>query len=102
MKLYVCWGTMPIPWPRSERPWGPSHHACKIAHDALVAAGHSPEVQRVYGLHGILMTRGRKEVQRLTGQHSVPVLVLDDGEAVTGSETIAEWARAHPAAQQRA
>jgi glutathione S-transferase len=44
------------------------------------------------------ITRGRKEVRRLTGQSFVPVLVLDDGELVTGSNEIVEWARTHPAA----
>jgi hypothetical protein len=70
-----------------------------MAHDALIEAGHSPEVVKVYGFGQLPdTTRGRKEVRRLTGQSFVPVLVLDDGELVTGSNEIVEWARTHPAA----
>ena len=39
MKLYVCWGTFPVPWPRRGGSWRPSAHPCKHAHDALRAAG---------------------------------------------------------------
>lgn len=98
MKLYVCWGTFPVPWPRSGRSWRPGDHPCKVAHDALKAEGHQPEVVRVYGLAGLPdITTGRREVKRLTGESWVPVLVLDDGEIVRGSQTIESWARANPA-----
>jgi glutathione S-transferase len=40
---------------------------------------------------------GRREVERLTGNRWVPVLVTDDGETVQGSCEIMDWARAHPA-----
>jgi glutathione S-transferase len=40
---------------------------------------------------------GRREVERLTGNRWVPVLVTDDGETVQGSREIMDWARAHPA-----
>jgi glutathione S-transferase len=43
-------------------------------------------------------SRGRSEVRELTGKDTVPVLVTDDGEVITESRTIAEWAKAHPAA----
>ena len=61
-------------------PWRPSAHPCKVAHDALIAAGHDPDVVRAFSF-GFLpdLTRRRREVQRLTGQSYVPVLVLDDG-----------------------
>ena len=99
MKLYVCWGTFPVPWPRRGRTWRPSGHPCKVAHDALKQAGHSPRVVRVYGFAGLPdVTRGRREVKRLTGASFVPVLVLDDGELITESSRIAAWARANPAA----
>jgi hypothetical protein len=92
MKLYICWGTFPSP-----RPGG---HPCKNAHDALVEAGHDPEVEKVYGL-GLLPDAlngpRRAEVKRLTGNTWVPALVLDDGTVVDGSQNIVEWARAHPA-----
>ena len=94
MKLYVCWGTFPVPWPRRGAPWHPRYHPCKVAHDALRAAGHAPEVERVYGFRSLPdVTPGRREVRRLTGDSAVPVLVLDDGEVVKGSEAIAAWAR---------
>jgi hypothetical protein len=99
MKLYVCWGTFPVPWPRREGTWKPSGHPCKIAHDALREAGHRPEVVRVYGLAPLPdVTPGRREVRRMTGESFVPVLVLDDGTVVTESRQIAAWARANPAA----
>lgn len=94
MKLYVCWGTFPTP-----RPGG---HPCANAHQALREAGHEPEVVKVHGL-GVgpgfmhLKTDGRREVERLTGQDTVPVLVTDDGEAITESKRIVAWAKANPA-----
>lgn len=98
MKLYVCWGTFPVPFPRKEGGWGPGGHPCKRANDALRAAGHDPEVVRVYGFGQLPdLTPGRREVRRLTGESWVPVLVLDDGEIVTGSNTIVDWAERNPA-----
>lgn len=93
MKLYVCWGTFPTP-----RPGG---HPCRNAHEALKRAGHDPELVMSYGL-GLLpgvfnQTRGRREVQELTGNRWVPTLVLDDGTVVDGSREIVAWARDHPA-----
>lgn len=93
MKLYVCWGLFGSP-----RPGG---HPCKNAHDALVEAGHRPDVVKSYGL-GLLPdfmnpTKGRREVKRLTGSTWVPVLVTDEDEVVQGSEKIADWAKANPA-----
>lgn len=94
MKLYVCWTTVQTP-----RPGG---HPCHNAHEALRLAGYDPEVIKVRGL-GMgprfmhLMTDGRREVERLSGQRAVPVLVTDDGEVVTDSKRIVEWAEAHPA-----
>jgi hypothetical protein len=93
MKLYVCYGTFQTP-----RPGG---HPCANAHRALKQAGYDPEVVRSYGF-GLLpdalnLTRGRREVRRLTGQNWVPVLVTDDGEVIQGSEKIVAWAAANPA-----
>lgn len=97
MKLYVCWGTFPVPWPRRGASWRPGAHPCKRAYDAVVAAGHRPEVVRTYSF-GFLpdLTARRREVRRLTGQSYVPVLVLDDGEVVAESANIVRWAREHP------
>jgi hypothetical protein len=97
MKLYVCWGTFPVPWPRKGAPWRPAFHPCKRAHDALERAGHSPEVIRAYGLGRLPdFTAARKEVRRLTGESFVPVLVFDDGEVIAGSANIVAWAEANP------
>ena len=93
MKLYVCWGTFPTP-----RPGG---HPCANANAALERAGHQPEVIKSYGfapLPGVFnRTRGRSEVQELTGNRWVPTLVLDDGTVIDGSTEIVDWARANPA-----
>ena len=98
MKLYVCWGTFPVPWPRSEGTWRPRGHPCKKAHDALKDAGHAPDVVKVYGLAPLPdLTPGRKEVKRLTGESFVPVLVLDDGQVIKDSRNIVDWARSNPA-----
>jgi hypothetical protein len=49
-------------------------------------------------LPGVLnQTRGRREVQELTGNRWVPALILDDGEVIDGSRTIIDWAGANPA-----
>jgi hypothetical protein len=95
VKLYVCYGTFPSP-----RPGG---HPCKNAHDALVAAGHDPELVRSYGWTLLPdvpfnQTAGRKRAKELTGSSTVPVLELDDGAAIGGSHEIVAWARANPAA----
>jgi glutathione S-transferase len=55
-------------------------------------------VVKVYGFASLPdVTRGRKEVKRLTGESFVPVLVLDDGEVIKDSQRIVEWAQAHSA-----
>ena len=95
MKLYVCWTTIQTPRP-------PAGHPCHNAHQELRAAGHDPEVVKVRGL-GIgprflhLMTDGRREVERISGQRAVPVLVTDDDQVITESQRIVEWAKSHPA-----
>ena len=102
VKLYVCWGTFPVPWPRRGRTWRPLGHPCKVANDALNDAGHSPEVVKVYGFGQLPdVTPGRKEVRQLTGASWVPVLVIDNGDVIQGSEAIATWAQANPAASDR-
>ncbi|HEX8206359.1 MAG TPA: glutathione S-transferase N-terminal domain-containing protein [Solirubrobacteraceae bacterium] len=94
MKLYICWGTFPSP-----RPGG---HPCRNAYNAVTEAGHEPEVVRSYGLtllpdKPFNQTAGRKRAKELTGDSTVPVLELDDGTAIAGSQKIVEWARANPA-----
>jgi hypothetical protein len=95
MKLYICWGTFQTP-----RPGG---HPCANAYNALRDAGHDPEVIKVHGL-GLgprflnVMTDGRREVEKLTGQREVPVLVTDSGEIIQDSKKIKAWSEEHPAA----
>jgi hypothetical protein len=94
VKLYVCYGLF-----KSPRPGG---HPCRNAHEALLAAGHDPQVVRSYGL-GILpdmpfnLTPGRRRAKELTGSSVVPVLELDDGTAISGSDEIVRWAHDHAA-----
>jgi hypothetical protein len=92
VKLYVCWGTFPTP-----RPGG---HPCAKAYDALKQAGHDPELIKSYGfepLPGLFnQSRGRREVQELTGNRWVPTLVLDDGSVIDGSPEIVAWSQANP------
>ena len=93
MKLYVCYGLFPSP-----RPGG---HPCKNVHSALKEAGHDPEVIKSYGLGALPdfmnRTTGRQRAKELTGKTWVPVLELDDGEAIYPSKKIIEWAKANPA-----
>jgi glutathione S-transferase len=98
VRLYVCWGTFPVPWPRRSASWRHGAYPCKKAYDALKAAGHSPEVVKANGFAALPdITRARKEVKRLTGESFVPVLVLDDGQVVRDSSNIVDWARHNPA-----
>ena len=98
MKLDVCWGTVPVPWPRQNASWRPDAHPCRRAYVALKDAGHEPDVVRAYGLHFLPdVTGARSEVKRLTGESYVPVLVLDDGQVVADSSEIVAWAKANPA-----
>ena len=95
MKLYVCWGTFQTPRP-------PHGHPCHNAHKALRDAGYDPEVIKAQGL-GVgpkfmhVMTDGRREVEKLTGSPTVPVLVTDDGQVINESQRIVQWAQTHPA-----
>ena len=95
MKLYVCWGTFQTPRP-------PHGHPCHNAYQALRMAGYDPEVVKVRGL-GIgprflhVITDGRREVERLTGQRAVPVLVTDEDQVIQDSRRIIGWAEANPA-----
>lgn len=98
MVLYTCevgkrYGNLP----------GPVAHPCGRAAKALDDAGHSYEHRTVKG--GSLKpwtwasrAADRREVEELSGQRSVPILVLDDGEVITGSGRIADWASRNPAA----
>jgi glutathione S-transferase len=78
----------------------PIAHPCGRAAKALDDAGVSYEIKQVKGGTLKLWTlpsraRDRAEIERLSGQRSVPILVLDDGEVITGSGSIVKWARAN-------
>ncbi len=96
MKLYVCYDFLKNVT-ATPRPGG---HPCANALKALREAGHEPEVEAVGGLGVPLLNRtsGRAEVERLTGQRMVPVLVTDTGEKVYDSKEIVAWAGRTPAA----
>ena len=92
MVLYTC----------GQKKRGPAYmHPCAKAGKALDAAGYSYEIKVVGGYRLALWTRpsrdeDRAEVKRLSGTNEVPILVLDDGEVISGSGTIARWARQPP------
>ena len=92
MKLYTCpsktiGGTVPV-----------ITHPCGRAAHALNQAGLDYEVETVGGWKLLPFTRrGKRDgIRRLTGQEDVPVLVLDDGEAIAGTDAIVAWASARP------
>jgi glutathione S-transferase len=95
MILYTCtdgksFGSLPTP----------IAHPCGRAAKALDDAGHAYEWKKVKGGTLKLWTlpsraRDRAEIERLSGQRSVPILVLADGEVITGSAGIVRWARAN-------
>jgi glutathione S-transferase len=98
VKLYTCtdgksFGALPAP----------IAHPCGRAAKALDDAGHRYELKKVKGGTLKLWTwpsrpRDRAEIEKLSGQRSVPILVLDDGEVLVGSGDIVRWARSHGAA----
>lgn len=80
---------------------GPLAHPCGRAAKALDDSGLVYEHKTVRG--GSMMpwtwpsrATDRAEIEQLSGQRSVPVLVLDDQTVITGSGAIANWARANP------
>lgn len=84
-------------------PPGPLAHPCGRAATALDEAGHRYEHRTVKGESLKIWTwpkraADRAEIERLSGQRAVPLLVLDDGSVVTGSGAIAAWARNQPSA----
>jgi glutathione S-transferase len=79
----------------------PFAHPCGRAAKALDRAGYEYEHKRVKG--GVLKfwtlpkrAQDRAEIERLSGQRGVPILVLDGGEVVSGSGEIVQWVEAHP------
>jgi glutathione S-transferase len=76
----------------------PIAHPCGRAAKALDDAGHDYEIKVVGGYRLMPWTwasrkRDRAEVNELSGQTLVPILVLDDGSVISGSGKIARWAQ---------
>lgn len=93
MVLYTC----------GQKKHGPAFaHPCAKAGKALDAAGHTYEIKVVGGYRLMPWTWGsrdddRAEVRKLSGTNEVPILILDGGEVISGSGTIARWAGENPA-----
>ena len=73
-------------------------HPCGKAAKALDEAGHTYDMNQVKGGRMKFWTlpgraRDRAEIEKLSGQRGVPILVLDGGEVITGSGNIVAWAR---------
>ncbi|HEY6397688.1 MAG TPA: glutathione S-transferase N-terminal domain-containing protein, partial [Solirubrobacteraceae bacterium] len=73
-------------------------HPCAKAAKGLDDAGHVYEMKQVKG--GALKfwtlpnrARDRAEIEKISGQRAVPILVLDSSEVITGSGSIVSWAR---------
>ncbi|HEY5052037.1 MAG TPA: glutathione S-transferase N-terminal domain-containing protein [Solirubrobacterales bacterium] len=98
MVLYTC----------RQKTHGPSFaHPCGKAGKALDSAGYEYELKTVGGYRLMPWTWGsrgedRAEVKKLSGANEVPILVLDDGEVISGSGAIADWAKQHPLAKAAA
>jgi glutathione S-transferase len=91
MALYTCGG--------GEN--GAPMHPCGRAAKALRDAGHSYELRKVPGFKLLPWTRmggARDEIKQLSGQTDVPILVLSDGDVISGTGSIVRWAKEHPAA----
>ncbi len=93
MILYTC-GTKTM---------GPGAlHPCTKAADALDQAGYEYELKTVRGYRLMPWTwpsrkKDRAEIEKLSGQQNVPIIVLENGEVISGSGTIANWAKENPA-----
>jgi hypothetical protein len=98
VRLFICYGTY-----RVLRPGG---HPCRNAAHALREAGYQPEIIRSYGAKSLPKflnrTRGRREVESLTGSRVVPVLAFDDGMIVAGGREIVAWAKENPSVSRAA
>lgn len=97
MILYVC----PNGTSFGGLPW-PIAHPCGRAAKALDDANYAYECKSVKGGSMMFWTlanraRDREEIERLSGQRAVPILVLDDDSVIVGSGAIVRWAEANPA-----
>ena len=96
MILYTC---------GQKKSLAPMGHPCGRAAKALDNAGYEYEIRDLPGYRMVPWTwgkrrRGRQQIKEMTGQISLPVLALAEGQTVVGSGRIVDWARAHPGYQQ--
>lgn len=94
MILYTCETGKAFGWPPA-----PLAHPCGRAAKALDDAGLSYEHRMLKGGKFKVWTlpkraADRADVERLSGQRSVPVLVVDDDTVVVGSGEIVAWVKA--------
>lgn len=90
MILYTC----------GSKKSGAPLHPCGRAAKALDEAGYEYELKTVPGYRLLPWTRrgdARAEIEKLTGQSDVPVVVFDDGATMHGTGRIVEWAKSNPA-----
>jgi hypothetical protein len=91
MIIYTCNG----------KDGAPLVHGCARSLRALRAAGHEFEHRTVGGARILPWTlrHTRDDIQRLSGQRTVPILLPDgeDGECIVGSKAIVAWAQANAA-----
>lgn len=92
MILYTC----------GQKDSSPALHPCGKAAKALSDAGYEFEIRTVRGYRLMPWTwrsrsRDRARIRELSGSNEVPVVVLDDGEVISGSGAIARWAGETPA-----
>ncbi len=77
-------------------------HPCARAGKALDEAGYEYEIKPLGGYRLMPWTWkarnvDRKVVEELSGTKEVPVLVLGDGDVISDSSAIANWAKENPA-----
>jgi len=90
MLLYTC----------NKKKSVPAMHPCGRAAKALDDAGYEYEIETVAGYKLMPWTRSgdaRDKIRELSGQSDVPILVLDDGDVVSGTGKIVAWAKSNPA-----
>jgi hypothetical protein len=76
---------------------GARWHPCGIAAKALDEIALDYDIKHVRGYVSMpwtwpTRTRDRTEVRELSEQNAVPILVLEDGEVIVGSDRIKRWA----------
>jgi hypothetical protein len=74
---------------------GAREHPCREAYQALEQAGFEPDVVKTHSYGALpmaLQTPSRKHVNEKTGSPWVPALETDEGEWISGTREIVDWA----------